>query len=149
MIKLNKIPKTYEQALSFLLQGLDAEDIAYIRDGNNISHHGFGTAIRNTWNLWGARKGASTALRDEFISRFKLGHADDMSGLILSHVEAIVRDEAFDPAEEVKRYHDHWRKIGVDPITQERVSEPVNTPLRDGFRLLDKFATNVCKVIKK
>ena len=149
MIKLNKIPKTYEQALAFMLQGLDAEDIAYIRDGNNISHHGFGTAIRNTWNLWGARKGASTALRDEFISRFKLSHADDISGFILAHVEAIVRDEAFDTAKEVKFYHDHWRKMGIDPVTQERVSEPVSTPLPDGFRLIDEFITNVRKVIKK
>jgi hypothetical protein len=148
-MKLTLAPKTYEQALAFLLKSLNAEDIAYIREGNNISHHGFGTAIRNTWNLWGARKGASTALRDEFVSRFKLGHADDMSGFILSHVEAIVNDKAFLPRREIDIYHEHWRKMGIDPVTQERVTDSVTAPLPDGFGLIDEFITNIRKVIKK
>lgn len=122
-LTLSPIPTTFEDAVSQLASGLDQDERDFILSNSSSAsiHFGGGMATRNAWNLWGTQPGVSTELRDEFISRFKLGHADDMSALLLSALWADVRNEFFDRDGEIARYHNHWKAQGVDPVTQERL----------------------------
>ena len=110
-------PSTLEQAISIIVANLDDEEIAFIRKnkGNGL-HHGFGTAIRNGWGLWDN----DSILHKHFREVHGLGHADDMSGLILSGVCArLVHGYEFDLYKEVAKYKKHWIDYGIDPLTQE------------------------------
>lgn len=126
------VPETYEQALSQIVEGLTQEEREWMRAHDQV--HLFlmpgqkappktfnigGMAIRNAWNLWGAEPRHSTALRDDFKARFRLGHADDMTGMLLGEAWAIVRGEAFDREAEIARFHRHWAEYKTDPITLE------------------------------
>jgi hypothetical protein len=111
-------PETLESAITLILQYLNDKDLAFIEtEGAPAAHHGFGMALRNEWGLW-----HDSPLNQHFKARFGLGHADDMSDLILQGVDASVKDVEFDPAPHVERYKLHWRKAGIDPLTQERVA---------------------------
>lgn len=128
------IPETYEQALSQIVDGLTEEEREWMRSNHQI--HLFlipgqtmppetfnisGMAIRNAWNLWGAIDSLPTTLRDDFKTRFRLGHADDMTGMLQDEAWAIVRGQPFDREAEIARYHRHWAEYGVDPVTQEKL----------------------------
>lgn len=134
-MQYDPIPSTYEDAKWQIIKGLTREELEFIRGQPTaaICHMSFmivqtpvtwnisGMAIRNAWNLWGAQEDTSTLLREEFISRFKLGHADDMSGMLLDEVWAEVKGESFSRKEQVLRYHNHWWRLGIDPVTQKDI----------------------------
>jgi hypothetical protein len=122
------IPATLEDAIDSLYSSLSAGDIAHIRSPENTPgaiHHFGGMALRNAWNLWGARPGVSTVLCDHFKTRFGLGCADDMSSMILKGLWAKVRGEAYDPDGDAAYYHDFWRRQGRDGLTQEVTGPPL------------------------
>lgn len=111
-------PATLEEAIQIVAQYLNDEEIAYIEtEGANSAHHGFGTQMRNEWGLW-----HKSPLAKHFEQRFGLGHADDMSGLILSGVEAKVKKLPFDPAPLVEDYKKFWRQQSIDPLTQNEIA---------------------------
>jgi hypothetical protein len=110
-------PKTLEEAAGLIVADLRPEDREYIaKEGTAGAHHGFGTAMRNCWGLW-----HDSDLAKHFKTVYGLGHADDMSGMILSAVEAQVKGTAFDANAEAEKYKAHWRKLKVDPLTQQEV----------------------------
>jgi hypothetical protein len=110
-------PTTLEEAIKLIVDDLRPEDREYIaKEGTAGSHHSFGMALRNGWGLW-----HGSELAEHFKSTYGLGHADDMSGLIMAGVKAAVRGQVFDPQPEVDRYKEHWKRYGVNPLTQERV----------------------------
>ena len=76
-------------------------------------HFTFGMRIRNEWSLWDRE----TVLVRHFVDRFGLGHADDISGLILSALWANVQCVRFDIDAQVGRYLAHWERMGVDPVS--------------------------------
>lgn len=111
-------PTTLEQAIDAVFNSLDAAEIEFIKtEGTDSVHHGFGTALRNGWSLWDD----NAPLTQHFRKRFELGHADDMSGLILAGVEARVKGETYEPFFDVERYKAFWRDGGVDPLTHEEL----------------------------
>lgn len=134
------IPPTLEDAISYLVSCCDEEDAEMIRtkgesiavemfghDGKPfklntypyIMHHGYGQMIRNAWGLWNG-----SILQDHFKQRFGLGHADDMSGLIMDGVEAHFQGKPYGARQinqRVKRSKNHWEKIGIDPLTQQEI----------------------------
>lgn len=134
-VTMKPIPKTYEEALASILKGLSNDNKNQIRSNSEyvLTHHGFGMGLRNEWNLWGSRPSASKDLRDEFVDRFQLGHADDMTGLLLDHVRAIVRDEYFNPQAEVLKYREHWIQQNIDPVTQKAI--PITRSVENSFYL--------------
>lgn len=125
-------PATLLDAIESIMSTMSAEDIAYVRkNGMAGAHHGFGTGLRNDWNLWGAQPNQPTVLRDHFKSVYGLGHADDMSGMIFDGLEKLITTGSFtneDALEKAAHYHRFWMKQGIDPLTQERVT---NTSLLD------------------
>lgn len=108
-------PKTLDAAVDILYSDMNEDELAYIHEnGSLLLHHGFGTAIRNHWGLWDQ----SSALHKYFNETFGLSHADDMSGLIIGSLVAKVRNETFDIEGEVQFYKNHWKQLGIDPLTQ-------------------------------
>lgn len=110
-------PKTLEEAADFIVANLSDSDRQYLKENSAVSaHHGFGTALRNEWGLW-----HDSELAQHFKTQYGLGHADDMSGLILGLVGAIVKGTTFDIAKDVDKYKNHWLRLGINPLTQERI----------------------------
>lgn len=135
MMIAQTIPETLEAAIDSLYASLSEDEKTHIRTADSApgQHHMFGgMAMRNTWNLWGARPEASTVLCDHFKSRFGLGCADDMSGMILKGLWDKVCGEAYDPNVDAAHYHEFWRRQGLDALTQERVGPP-GPPSDNGF----------------
>lgn len=136
-MKINEeyIPETLEDAIDYLYSCCDEKDIEYIKtegesqafempNGQKLNfyghtmHHGYGQMIRNAWGLWNG-----SVLKDHFIERFGLGHADDMSGLIIEGLEAKIQGKPYTERQinrRVRSYKRHWRKVGIDPLTQEK-----------------------------
>jgi hypothetical protein len=115
MIDKDRVPGTFDQAVQWLLASLDDDAIKRIREGDEPSHHGFGTMLRNNWSLW--ERGTPFDL--DFRARFGLSHGDDKSGLIFTAVTALVRGEDVEAAlaATVERYKRHWASYNVDPLT--------------------------------
>lgn len=118
-IKLDEVyPHTLDEAIDILYNSLDDDELAFVKsEGVAGMHHGFGTAIRNFWGLWNK----DSVLGEHFRTTYGLGHADDMSGLILGGLAAKVNGVEFDRQAEVARYYEHWANAGVDPLTLESV----------------------------
>lgn len=91
-----------------------------------LPHHGFGTSIRNSLNLWWSEDLVKAeyernpdsdypkekpALVQWFNDR-NIYHADDMSGTIQAALKAKVSGNEFDFDDHVKRYFDHWKNLG-------------------------------------
>lgn len=110
-------PSTLVGAISTIVDNLTNSEISFIqRNKGNGLHHGFGTAIRNGWKLWDK----DSILHKHFREVYGLGHADDMSRLILSGVCAqLIHGYEFDLYKEVHKYKKHWIDYGIDPLTQE------------------------------
>jgi hypothetical protein len=110
-------PKTLEEAAGLIVADLRPEDREYIaKEGTAGAHHTFGMAMRNDWGLW-----HNSELAQHFKTVYGLGHADDMSGMILSSVEAQVKGTAFDANAEAEQYKAYWRKQNIDPLIVEKL----------------------------
>lgn len=110
-------PTTLEEAATLIVNDLRPEDREYIaKEGTAGVHHDFGMAMRNGWGLW-----HDSELARHFKTVYGLGHADDMSGMILSSVEAQVKGTAFDANKEAQKYKAYWRKQKVDALTQQAI----------------------------
>jgi hypothetical protein len=134
----NYIPPTLEEAIDYLYKCCDEKDLEFIRtegkseeeemkgfDGKvfNLNlygytmHHGYGQMIRNAWGLWNGSE-----LKNHFMERFGLGHADDMSGLIIEGLEAKVREQPYTEDminDRVEQFKNHWITLGINPLTQQ------------------------------
>lgn len=110
-------PKTLEEAVDILHKSLDAQELVYVKvQGAEILHHSLGQAIRNEWGLWNGSE-----LKTYFIETYKLGHADDMSGMILRGLTCKVRDEPYNAEAHAEHFQEFWLKQNIDPLTQEKV----------------------------
>lgn len=115
---IDNIPETLEEAVDFVLTAISnsPEELPEkLKVG--MFHHGYGTALRNDWGLW-----HDSVLARHFKERFGLGHADDMSGLILGLAFARYNGEEFDIDADVQRYKRHWKKYNIDPLTQKELN---------------------------
>lgn len=114
---ITPIPDTLLEAVDLIVKSLTAEEVAFIQGESDhaMLHHTVGMAMRNGWQLW--QRG--TALHEHFRDTYGLGHADDMSGLIMAGVWARVRGEEHDVERQVKRYKKHWTDAGEDPLMEK------------------------------
>jgi uncharacterized protein DUF6794 len=110
-------PKTLGEAAGLIVADLRPEDRAYIqKEGAAGVHHTFGMAMRNAWGLW-----HNSELAQHFKTVYGLGHAADMSGMILSSVESQVKDTPFDAKAEAEKYKAYWREQNIDPLFVEKI----------------------------
>lgn len=82
-------------------------------------HHGFGTWMRNNWQLWGGSR-LSKYFNDKGIY-----HPDDMSGIILDSYHRNLNGQEIKLDEQVKYYQDYWEKSKLDEkeLKQKEFSE--------------------------
>ena len=125
------VPLTIPDAVEMLYQRLEAHDRAYILDGaNTASIHFFtGMRLRNAWKLWDP----DTLVVQDFKKRYKLfGHADDISGMLLTALWVRVRAEALEAthisakvAEACRKSAEgcraYWLQQGINPLTGEQM----------------------------
>jgi len=117
-IDLDIVPSNLDQALEIIENGLSQEDIEFIKSHeSHEAHFSLGMWLRNNWSLWQEE----TNLAQWFRKTLGLGHADDMSGIILDSLWRKIRGEPINLDEQVQYYKDYWKEQGIDPLTQERI----------------------------
>lgn len=113
---MSRIPTTLEDAVALLKFELPEETRQSIREDLSLSpvvwHHTMGQAVRNDFGLW-----LDSPLAKHFEDRFGLGHADDMSAIILDALFADIRGLPYDPENAARHYRDYWTRQGVSPRT--------------------------------
>ena len=111
-------PLTHEQAVGILT---DAEwtpqERSVLKNASLAElHSGAGLSVRDSWYL----TDKSYPLSRHYQARLGLGHADDMSRLILADFIARLQMREFDLVEEADKLRKHWTDQGVDPLTLQR-----------------------------
>jgi hypothetical protein len=107
-----KIPTTVEEAVDELVSLFPPAEKNTILEGDPLYHFGAGMALRNAWGLWQPE----SPIRKDAILKYRLGHADDISGLIFEWAFAKIRKQDFDPDKLANKYHKHWNKSGTTSI---------------------------------
>lgn len=119
-----RVPETMEAAIDLVEAELPETVRAQIRSGEiktHVSmHQGLGTSIRNDFSLWDE----TSPLVQHFRTRFGLGHADDISGIVLAGVFAKIRGRVFDPMPQVRSFAAHWKHEGLDALDQKPLGNP-------------------------
>lgn len=87
-------------------------------DGGLVAlHHNFGEHLRNTWHLWEP----TSPLARHYQKVYGIGHADDMSSLIILHLLSELRGEIFNLPREVHRHRQFWIDQRIDPVSQREM----------------------------
>ena len=111
-----KTPITLNEAVDFLYSWLEDIDISTINMSSaDQQHFTFGMFLRNTWKLWDKE----TPIVQWFRSELKIGHADDISSIILDSLYAKVKDEIFDLPSAVQHYHNFWMMSGCNEFGEQ------------------------------
>ena len=109
------VPSTVEAAVRHIVESISDEERDLIQEDRDVGfkvHHTIGRYIRNNWSLW--EKG--TPLKEDAVHTYGIAHADDISGLIIDWVAALVRADDFDPQVACQRFHAHWKKLETDSL---------------------------------
>jgi hypothetical protein len=101
------LPTTVRDVVDDIIKTMPESSRLYILNNHDISWFS-GMAIRNNYGLWNPE----SPIRKNAAETYKIAHPDDISGLILAWVVAIVKDQPFDAAEHCNMYHDHWARDG-------------------------------------
>jgi tetratricopeptide (TPR) repeat protein len=106
-----RIPKTLDEAVDLLMEGLTDEDRKIINnlgdDYAALVHRGAGMGMRNSWGLWG-----DSPLKRYFI-RLGIFHADNMSGIISVAFSRRVRGKPIELNQLVQNCRDSWEKEDI------------------------------------
>lgn len=115
-------PNTLDEAVNLIVGNLSDTEVEFIKEdkshGSTV-HFSFGMSVRNGWGLW--KK--DSPLSKHFQDVWGLGHADDMSGMIIYGVYSVVRGETPMYQAESEKYKRHWKNYGIDPLTLEKTKE--------------------------
>lgn len=116
---LETLPFTHEQAVDQLLRApwTDIERRAMLESRLVGLHHNFGKHIRNSWHLWEA----TTPLSRHYQTVHGIGHADDMSSLIILDLLARMEGGVFDMRYHVARFRQFWLDQHIDPVSQREL----------------------------
>lgn len=130
-------PRTLEDAITVVWEAIadDAEAMESIKRHYTFLHHSVGRLIRNAW-LWNPEH----PLNEHFRTRFGLGHADDMSGMILQGLHMQVNGFVFNPDKVADHYKAFWLKENTDPLSGERFEDGQKPARALGCLILVLFA---------
>ena len=109
-MNLDIVPSSLEQAVKLIIDSLDEDKLDFIENNSPIdTHFGLGMYLRNAWSLWDHE----TVFVQYFLNKYNIGHADDISSIILDCVWRTVKGKEWRVEELVKKYHTHWTKLGL------------------------------------
>lgn len=112
----SNIPHDLDEAIKAVLNLISTEDQMAIKNGEinlPMSHHGFGTSLRNGWGLW------NDSVLAKWFQEQGIYHADDMSGIILESTQRYLRGEARDLEGQIKYYQDFWKEKNQSHVKME------------------------------
>jgi len=126
------VPSTIKAAVAQLEHVLSDNQRNFILSNNDASdwtlmHFGVGTSLRNSWSLWDP----DTPLKRDAVRTYGIAHADDISGLIIAWLWAVVRGEPFDPLEHCQRYHRHWKHMGMTSLAAGGWRDDGSAPIQE------------------
>lgn len=107
-------PTTFEQAVDLIASEINPTTVE-----DPFFHLTGGMSIRNGLGLWDRE----SALSQNMLERFGLCHADDTGMLITNAANAKVNGIPYDIDADVRRCKEHWRRMGLDPATMQRIGE--------------------------
>ncbi len=119
---MNQIPENLGEALIELAQLADGDKdfqctIKSTEGGFTANaHSGIGRWLRNNWGLWAGQG----KLYDWFIEQ-GIGHADDMSGIILTTFYRRYKKRPEMLEDQILFYKKFWLNQGIDPLTLKKV----------------------------
>jgi len=105
---------TFERAVEYVASKIEPDTIS-----SPGFHFSGGMSVRNTLGLWDKQ----SPLYKHMLARFGLCHADDTGALITSAADAKINGREYDPAPDVARFKDHWRRFNRDPATMECLTD--------------------------
>lgn len=106
-------PKNLDEAINQIIAALEPDDIDYIKTVESSElHFSLGMYLRNNLNLWKR----DSDINIWFQKTYGLGHADDLSSIILDGVWSEVCKKPRITTELVKEFKNHWRHQGVSAI---------------------------------
>lgn len=114
-INLDRVPATHDEAVQLVLDSLAPADVEVMcaPDFSIVDvHHTIGRYLRNSWSLWES----ASVLVQHYRTVHRIGHADDISSMILSEVWARVRAVPFDRAACIAVFHTHWKAQGLNEL---------------------------------
>lgn len=121
------VPSTIEEAVNMIVGDLSEEDRKLIEKNPPESSHFFGgMRMRNNWSLWEQE----TPIKRDAVEKYKIAHADDLSGLIMEWVWAKAQGKEFDPQKHCQRYHEHWKRYGMTSLRAGRYHDD-GTPMKE------------------
>ncbi len=115
-------PLTHKQAVQTLVDAewTSEERTQLLRASPAELHLTVGQALRNHWYLWEH----TYPLTKHYKAVYGIGHADDMSSLIIGEFLALLQGGLHDTSQKVAALKKHWTDQGMDPLTLERTAQP-------------------------
>ena len=116
-MNLDIVPSSLEQAVKVIIDDLKEDELDFIQNNSPVDvHFSFGAFLRNAWSLWDTE----TILVQHFLNKYNIGHADDISSLILDCVWRQVKGQKWEVEKHVDKCHKHWLKFGLPENGIER-----------------------------
>lgn len=112
-IEQDRVPTNLTECVNFIVSALEKheiEDICTNKVGAIDVHMTFGMYLRNAWSLWDKEM----PLNQWFRQNLTIGHADDISQIILEAVVARVKGVKYNPFESISEIHSHWQRYGCN-----------------------------------
>ncbi len=110
-------PKSLRAAIEYLYDGMSARERRdFVFWGSVAFHSGLGRQIRNAWGLW-----SGSPLKLHFKAVWGIGHADDMSSMILDGLEHRINGTVFDAAASAEKFKRYWLRQFINPLNMERI----------------------------
>ena len=81
-----------------------------------LTHHGFGSQLRNQWKLW-----EKDSKMSKYFSTLGVWHADDMSGIIITSYHRHINNIKVDLKGQIEQYTNFWNEYEKEngPITHK------------------------------
>ena len=120
-------PETFEEAVQYfskIIRGIRKSEYIYLVNQKTPQlfaaclHHGMGRFIRNNWKLWDE----NSELHKHMATRFKLFHADDMSGLIMMCSYQQLNHLPLTPIPFSEHYIEYWKNLEENKTQGEAVT---------------------------
>lgn len=111
-----EIPKNLDEAIAHFIKQANPEEMKkWAAGAENKStvdiHHGSGTALRNSWGLWGVGEDKTEIYL--WFNTIGIAMGDDLSSIIYTSLHRHLNNKPIDLQEQVKIYWKHWREHNV------------------------------------
>ena len=119
-ISQDVVPRDLEHAVNIIVAGLSDDDVEFFEtESVSNAHHSGGRFLRNTWSLWDKE----SHLVQWFRNHLGIGHADDISSVILVAVQARIIGIEFHPTPMLDRFREHWARFGCNSFGEKETQD--------------------------